>query len=120
MSVQIAVIGANDLYKTEHLSRMDPYVIVRVGQQKAETAVKREAGRNPTFNETFNFSYGGEHQIFFDIFDKETMRSNRFVGAGSYDALSARTDTNATIDLYRVGEEPVPAGKLQVKIRALG
>ena len=47
--------------------RQDPYCIVRVGAQMFRTRTARDGGRNPVWNETFDFNLINENDVELEI-----------------------------------------------------
>eukprot|EP00914_Ancora_sagittata_P033412 GHVO01067358.1.p1 GENE.GHVO01067358.1~~GHVO01067358.1.p1 ORF type:complete len:130 (+),score=22.41 GHVO01067358.1:76-465(+) len=110
------VVKATDLYKTEHFSRADPYVVIKLGDNKAKTKTKREAGRNPTFDEDFEFGYKGENQIMFYVYDEESAQTDKIIGFGDLNIQSA-AKFSGEVELKRTKDgSPIPAGKLTVDL----
>lgn len=66
-----------------HVFKQDPYVILQVGDQKHQTKAITRGGKNPTWNETFEFDKKDEDLLKIQLYDKDTIGSDKFLGEGS-------------------------------------
>lgn len=78
------------LFHQASLFKMDPYVRLELSNQKYETKVDYNGGKNPSFNETFTFyinsvnkQYGRTIQMI--LMDKNKLSSDNIVGHGIVD-----------------------------------
>ncbi|KAL5710777.1 hypothetical protein ACHQM5_021302 [Ranunculus cassubicifolius] len=84
--LEVLIVDGKQLKRTDLFSKIDPYVVVRYGNQERKTRVLREQGSNPMWNETLTFMLdhparvNDQHKISFRIMDKDTFSSDDFVG----------------------------------------
>eukprot|EP00004_Rigifila_ramosa_P004017 TRINITY_DN143_c0_g1_i8.p1 TRINITY_DN143_c0_g1~~TRINITY_DN143_c0_g1_i8.p1 ORF type:complete len:295 (-),score=52.98 TRINITY_DN143_c0_g1_i8:298-1140(-) len=54
--LQIQIVEGRNLRDKDLFGKMDPYVIVQLGNQKFRTKTHKNGGKSPSWNETFNFN----------------------------------------------------------------
>ncbi|XP_077236908.1 calcium-dependent lipid-binding (CaLB domain) family protein isoform X2 [Tasmannia lanceolata] len=83
--LEVLLVDAKGLAKTECFGKMDPYVVIHYKNQERKSSVARRQGVNPVWNEKFNFrvDYPGaddQYKLTFKIMDKDTFSKDDFVG----------------------------------------
>ena len=76
VTVQL-VEGKNMIVKD--ITSSDPYCVLTIGQQKWKSKTKYKT-LNPTYNETFAFSWNGVDQLLVDVFDKDGLTKDDHMG----------------------------------------
>ena len=67
---------------TDVISKMDPYVVVMVGDQKQRTKTHEKAGKTPAWFDVFEFNRNKEDTLEFEVHDDD-FGSDDLVGTGS-------------------------------------
>ncbi|KXZ46896.1 hypothetical protein GPECTOR_39g390 [Gonium pectorale] len=86
---RLTIVSANDLPKTDRLSKIDPYFVINVNGQQFKTSVKDD-NENPVFNESFypRVQRGGQGllsgQLELHLYDEDTF-SDSYVAKYAYD-----------------------------------
>ena len=73
MNVLICPVAAQMAANSDMISRMDPYVEVRVGAQRHRTAVAKSQGQFPRWNDQLPFVITPQDTIYFRIKDKDFL-----------------------------------------------
>ncbi|PIA39160.1 hypothetical protein AQUCO_02700380v1 [Aquilegia coerulea] len=82
--LEVVLVDAKNLMDTDAFGKIEPYVVIRYGNQERKSRVSR--GSNPTWNESFMFNVecpkgaNDQHKITFRIMDKDTFSADDFVG----------------------------------------
>lgn len=79
-SLTVTVLKARLTHDTESFGKMDPYVRIQIGKAEQKTVVKQDAGKNPEWNETFEFGARNGELLDVSIWDKEDVTKDDFVG----------------------------------------
>ncbi|GIL89071.1 hypothetical protein Vretimale_16202 [Volvox reticuliferus] len=72
--LSVTVEFAKDIKNRAWIGRQDPYCILRVGNQTFRTRTAVDGGRNPVWDETFEFNVENENDLEIDIMDDEVGR----------------------------------------------
>ncbi|KAI3938340.1 hypothetical protein MKW98_015239 [Papaver atlanticum] len=81
--LEVTVVGCNKLKDTEWISRQDPYVCLEYGSSKSRTRTCTDGGKNPTFQEKFNFTLiEGLREINVMVWNSNTLKDDDFIGSG--------------------------------------
>jgi len=112
------------------LGKADPYVKVKIGSQEFQSRVHQGGGQNPTWGDTFTFEISNEKEAEFEVFDKESVGTDKFIGRAktSFMGWIARQSFEGNVDLKddkgqaagavaisvkfekpQVGQGPIPA-----------
>ena len=59
MQITVRPINASLIRDTETFTRMDPYCVVVIGNQRQKTRTHNEGGKQPNWNDTLNFTLNG-------------------------------------------------------------
>ncbi|KAK9985275.1 hypothetical protein SO802_030226 [Lithocarpus litseifolius] len=84
--LEVVLVDCKGIREKEFLVKMNPYVVIRYGNQECKSSVARGEGNKPVWNEkfTFNAEYpGGEdhkYKLTFHIMDKHKISDDAFVG----------------------------------------
>eukprot|EP01054_Gregarina_sp_Poly1_P006666 Gregarina_sp_Poly_1__6665@NODE_358_length_9258_cov_311_740398_g297_i0_p1_GENE_NODE_358_length_9258_cov_311_740398_g297_i0NODE_358_length_9258_cov_311_740398_g297_i0_p1_ORF_typecomplete_len2374_score363_50C2/PF00168_30/0_00083C2/PF00168_30/1_2e08C2/PF00168_30/5_6e08C2/PF00168_30/0_049C2/PF00168_30/3e11C2/PF00168_30/1_5e11C2/PF00168_30/5_1e07C2/PF00168_30/1e11C2/PF00168_30/0_049C2/PF00168_30/3_4e08C2/PF00168_30/1_8e13C2/PF00168_30/3_3e03C2/PF00168_30/51C2/PF00168_30/2_9e07NTC2/PF10358_9/2_9NTC2/PF len=124
-AVQLEVLSATGL-PTSELSRsdiMDPFVVVRYGDEKLRGKTHKNAGRNPQFIDTFLFPFQSRTKLNLEVFDHESLAKDFSLGSGSIDLVSL---AEAGEEVLAVEEKSLPlllngttAGTLKYRVSLL-
>ncbi|KAI3862163.1 hypothetical protein MKW92_045671 [Papaver armeniacum] len=87
--LEVLLVDACLLKDTDLVGKMDPYVVIKFGDQKRKSAVSRRQGKTPVWNEKLKFDveYAGnikdehpQYKLSFKIMDKDRFSKDDFVG----------------------------------------
>ncbi len=70
--------------------RQDPYAIIRVGGQEYRTRTAVDGGKNPVWNETFNFNCINENTAEVVILDEDLASRDDTIGTAIVSLARAR------------------------------
>ena len=71
-------------YDTEYFGKMDPYAILTIGNQTYKTHTANDAGKNPTWVESFTFNISSnDTQVYIKLYDKDWGSKDDFICEGS-------------------------------------
>ncbi|KAJ8656854.1 hypothetical protein O0I10_007451 [Lichtheimia ornata] len=74
-TLKVTVHSARHLADVEHGGKNDPYVKLSLAQEEGfidqETTVKKDAGSQASWDETFEFAYNGQPNLYIEVMDKE-------------------------------------------------
>lgn len=68
-------------HDTETFGRMDPYCTVTIGARKQQTRTHNSGGKNPVWQDTLSFDISGESMAEFNVFDKDNMSADDWIGS---------------------------------------
>eukprot|EP00727_Mastigamoeba_balamuthi_P010898 m51a1_g6430 putative multiple c2 and transmembrane domain-containing protein 1-like isoform x2 (1566) ;mRNA; r:348362-357282 len=110
--VAITVAEARGIQPKDSNGLSDPYVLVRVGDQKARTKTIKET-LTPSWNETFTMEVKQNELVFFECWDRDTLKSDDFEGTFSVNlwALDEFVQTGATKAWFKLREGHGPKMK---------
>lgn len=115
--MRVTVIQAKGLYDTDVMNKMDPYVKVRLSNTKcATTPILNSIGINPTWNFETTFGVEQETAVEFEVYDKDLIGKDDFVGAAILPVSEARKVPKWLGELTLVRPDGNTAGKLRVKV----
>ena len=67
------------------LTEMSPYIRIKYGQKEYRTKHACSQGKNPKFIDTFEFQHVGQYQIEFELWDKNSVSADTFIGKAIVD-----------------------------------
>ncbi|CDH53945.1 predicted protein [Lichtheimia corymbifera JMRC:FSU:9682] len=74
-TLKVTVHSARHLANVEHGGKNDPYVKLSLAQEDGfvdqQTTVKDDAGSQASWDETFEFAYNGQSNLYIEVMDKE-------------------------------------------------
>ncbi|RZC77339.1 hypothetical protein C5167_001476 [Papaver somniferum] len=88
-TLKVLLVDACILKDTDLIGKMDPYVVIKFGDQKRKSTVCKKQGKTPVWNEKlkFNVEYAGyirdehpKHKLKFKIMDKDRFSKDDFIG----------------------------------------
>ncbi|XP_059157039.1 myoferlin-like isoform X3 [Physella acuta] len=122
MSLQVTVIGAENVPNPETIGKCDPYAVIEFQGHKKKTAVIK-GDLNPKWNETFEFELVGNgvtavDELFITVFDWERLGRNRQLGTAKLQLREfVKGGTRElTVQLIDSNKRPVPAASIKLKI----
>ncbi|MCL7031785.1 hypothetical protein MKW94_004798 [Papaver nudicaule] len=131
--LEVLLVDACILKDTDLIGKMDPYVVIKFGDQKRKSTVARRQGKTPVWNEKIKFDimdYAGntsdehhppQYKLNLKIMDKDTFSKDDFVGELTIcvDHLLAQGMVNGKADVYPfnysiVGSKQSENGEIRV------
>ena len=112
------VHSARNLYNTEWVKNMDPYVTVRVGNQVKKTKVIRGGGTRVIWNEDLVFNFYGNSDIIIEVMDEETFNEDRPIG--SCVVQVSQGPFSGEVQLFRKNNQPAGFLRLSVHLVSQG
>ncbi|KAJ0411663.1 hypothetical protein ATCC90586_004132 [Pythium insidiosum] len=112
--LSVKVLRALDLKKLGLMDTADPYVKLTIGTQTYQTKVHEKGGKNPEFNESFEFSIATEKEMVVEVLDKEAGGNDRFMAQAKVDIVPWLAKGGFEGDLELLDAENQPGGKLAV------
>ena len=67
--LNVRVLQAKLTRDTDLFSKMDPYVILKIGEYVIKTSTKKDAGKFPTWNELYTFFVKKNETLKFEVWD---------------------------------------------------
>eukprot|EP00347_Sterkiella_histriomuscorum_P000269 403376529 len=104
--------SANLTRDTEIFSKMDPYVVIKIGNQEKKSLVHNEGGKHPRWNETFMFDITNETCLNITVMDKD-MVNDDIVGSTNV-PLDATFRSGKTSSSYNLSYKGKQAGQLYI------
>ena len=89
--------------------KADPYAKLRIGTQEFSTKPNPGGGKNPIWNEEFNFDISNEREIEVEVLDKETVGNDKFMGQCAVSIMEwiANGKFDGDVDLLDKAGKPV-------------
>ncbi|KAL8167895.1 hypothetical protein V2J09_009394 [Rumex salicifolius] len=84
--LEVLLVQCKSINDTEFLAKMDPYVIIRYGNQECTSSVAKGQGKNPVWKERFRFDVdfptdqSHKYKLKFWIMDKHKYSCDDFDG----------------------------------------
>ncbi|KAM5555160.1 hypothetical protein ABKV19_023184 [Rosa sericea] len=103
-TLEVLLVGANDLEDTNFFCKMDPYVILTLRTQEKKSTVVEGQGSEPEWNETFQFTVSSDDvtELNLKIMDKDTFSADDFVGEATIPLESVFMEGNIAPSKYNV------------------
>lgn len=97
--------------------KADPYTKLRIGTQEFMTRPNKGGGKNPIWNEEFNFDVSNEREINLEVMDQETVGNDKFMGRATVSIMEwiANGKFEGDVDLQDKGGKPV--GRMTLSVR---
>eukprot|EP01054_Gregarina_sp_Poly1_P000252 Gregarina_sp_Poly_1__251@NODE_105_length_14330_cov_232_248545_g92_i0_p1_GENE_NODE_105_length_14330_cov_232_248545_g92_i0NODE_105_length_14330_cov_232_248545_g92_i0_p1_ORF_typecomplete_len3203_score429_54MORN/PF02493_20/2MORN/PF02493_20/0_0082MORN/PF02493_20/1_1MORN/PF02493_20/2_5e03MORN/PF02493_20/7_4e03MORN/PF02493_20/1_3e02MORN/PF02493_20/0_00018MORN/PF02493_20/1_2e04MORN/PF02493_20/0_0014MORN/PF02493_20/0_00049MORN/PF02493_20/1_5e04MORN/PF02493_20/1_4e03MORN/PF02493_20/0_002MORN/PF02493_20/0_ len=116
----ITVKRAEGLPNMDRIKKQDPYVRVMLHHHYKKTKAHLKGGTEPEWNAQLRFPYSVERNIFFEVYDQDTLTKDDFISAGFWELgkwlkKNEQADHNVRIELSRTDKktrETIPAGVL--------
>lgn len=93
MSLIVRPTEAILTHDTEVFSKMDPYCVVKLGQQQRKTRVHDEGGKKPRWSDTLTFTRGSDTQLTIQVWDKDVVDDD-LVGEGTVNLSGVYANPN--------------------------
>ncbi|KAL1542200.1 16 kDa phloem protein 1 isoform X1 [Salvia divinorum] len=112
--MEVKLIGAKGLKRTDFLGKIDPYVVIQFRDEEYTSTTAK--GRRPVWNEEFKFRvelpslHGSDdnqnnYKIFLRVFDRDTCRKDDFLGQSTVRLINRNTWWRKKIMGFSVGED---------------
>ncbi|KAH9058629.1 hypothetical protein Ae201684P_005971 [Aphanomyces euteiches] len=115
--LSVKLLKGLELKSLGTLQTADPYCKLTVGTQDFQTKVHEKGGKNPTWNETFEFSISTEKELILEIFDKEQNGNDRFMGQSRVDLIPWIAKGGFEGDIDVKDEQGQDAGKVSAVVK---
>ncbi|RLO12141.1 hypothetical protein DYB28_011694 [Aphanomyces astaci] len=136
--LSVKLLKGLELKSLGTLQTADPYCKLTVGTQTFQTKVNYEnlvegdtcvdrvfpyvkvhekGGKNPTWNETFEFSISTEKELIMELYDKEQSGTDRFMGQCRVDLIAWIAKGGFEGDLDLKDEQNQDAGKVAAVVK---
>lgn len=112
--LSVKVLRALDLKKLGMMDTADPYTKLTIGTHTFQTKVHEKGGKNPEFNESFEFSISTEKELVLEVFDKESGGKDRFMAQAKVDIVPWLAKGGFEGDVDLLDAQGQPGGKLSV------
>jgi len=111
--IALTILNAEGLRKSDVVSKSDPYVLIKYGNQKEKT--KNSKGENPNWNQSFNFQVQPNTDMVIDVMDDDVFKDDIMGSATlSFDQLSSIHQSQPLqVPLYYKNKE---AGILNIQL----
>jgi hypothetical protein len=97
--------------------KADPYAKLKIGAQEQQTKPDVQGGKAPVWNQEFEFQISTEKELELDIFDKEQVGSDKFMGRAKVGIMDwiAMGNFQGDIPILDMSEKEV--GKVNVSVK---
>lgn len=97
--------------------KADPYAKLKIGSQEHQTKPDVQGGKAPVWNQEFEFQISTEKEMEIDIFDKEQVGSDKFMGRAKVSIMDwiAMGNFQGDIPILDMSEKEV--GKVNVNVK---
>lgn len=79
-----------DLKDMDFFGKMDPYAIIKCGNQSVRTKTHTDGGRNPVWAQTFDFNIINENTVEVSVYDEDTMSRDDLIGIATVSLAKVR------------------------------
>lgn len=97
--------------------KADPYAKLRIGTQEFATKPNPGGGKNPIWNEEFNFDISNEKEMEIEVMDKETVGNDKFMGRCKVSIIEWIANGRFEGDLDLQDKMNKPVGRITVACR---
>ena len=115
--LSIKVMKAFELKGVAMMQTADPYCKLTIGTQEFQTKVHEKGGKNPIWDETFNFNIATEKSLIVEIYDKENSGKDRFMGQAQVPIAPWLSKGVFEGDIDIKDNSDKPAGKLSLSVK---
>ena len=97
--------------------KADPYVRLKIGGQEQATKPHAQGGKNPVWNQEFDFEISTEKELEIDVMDKEQVGNDKFMGRAKVGIMDwiALGHFEGEINVLDKAEKEV--GKINVNVK---
>ncbi len=92
------------LKNADLIGKMDPYIIITVGEQQFKTQIAKSQGKEPQWEDTFSIPVMNQSVMQLQVFDKDTIGKDDFIGT-AYIPLAEVAQKMSAIGWYPVRDE---------------
>ena len=88
----------NFAFDGDSVGTADPYIVCQIGNQKQQTSVCNDGGKNPRWQDTLQFHVNGEQSMTFSVMDRDHFSAGDLLGQGQInlmDVYQRRSVSNA-------------------------
>lgn len=97
--------------------KADPYAKLRIGTQEFSTKPNPGGGKNPIWNEEFNFDISNEKEMEIEVLDKETVGNDKFMGRCKVSIIEWIANGRFEGDLDLQDKMNKPVGRISIACR---
>lgn len=97
--------------------KADPYAKLKIGSQENQTKPHVQGGKNPVWNQEFEFQISTEKEMEVDIFDKEQVGSDKFMGRAKVGIMDWIAMGNFQGDIPILDKADKEIGKINVNVK---
>jgi len=97
--------------------KADPYTKLKIGSQENQTKPHVQGGKNPVWNQEFEFQISTEKEMEIDIFDKEQVGSDKFMGRAKVGIMDWIAMGNFQGDIPILDKADKEVGKINVNVK---
>lgn len=94
--------------------KADPYARLRVGTQEYSTKPNPSGGKNPIWNEEFQFDISNEKEMEIEVMDKETVGNDKFMGRCKVSIMEWIANGRFEGDLDLQDKSNKPVGRITI------
>ncbi|GMH64601.1 hypothetical protein TrRE_jg3466 [Triparma retinervis] len=97
--------------------KADPYAKLKIGSQEHQTKHHVQGGKNPVWNQEFEFQISTEKELEINIMDKESVGSDKFMGRAKVGIMDWIAMGNFQGDIPIVDKAEKEVGKINVNVK---
>ena len=97
--------------------KADPYCKMRIGTQEMMTKPNQGGGKNPIWNEEFNYDISNEREINIEVLDKETVGNDKFMGEAAVSIMEWIANGKFEGDIDVQDKSKKPMGRVTLSVR---
>ncbi|KAL1543503.1 elicitor-responsive protein 3-like isoform X1 [Salvia divinorum] len=117
-TLEVVLVDANGLEKTDFLSSTDAYVIIKCQDQEKTSKIASVEGSSPTWNETFMFAISRDvKELTIRVMDKDTLSADDFVGEVTIPLGPVFESERVPTAMYNIVKDGTLCGGLNVSLK---
>lgn len=99
---------------TDFFTKMDPYVVLKLGDQTMKTQTAHGAGKTPSWKDNFTLrKLGNDDILHVEVWDKDTFTADDIVGKGYLSLANLNSKETKTVKISHKGKD---AGDLMLEV----
>ena len=113
----IKPVSAKLTRDTDTFSKMDPFCVIIIGNQKQTSSVHKAGGKFPQWSDAFSFKHTNEGLATIEVWDVDTASANDLVGSGALSLakfFKGGPEVNEWVDITYKGKS---AGQVLLSIQ---